>query len=73
VLKLSKKGVDLMKLLYLYRFKPTEGAGEEGTKKLSEMMGKDNEVMEVKLYEENPDYDKVVDMIWEADKVISWW
>lgn len=62
-----------MKLLYLYRFKPTEGAGEEGTKKLSEMMSKDNEVTEFRLYEENPDYDKVVDMIWEADKVISWW
>jgi|AntAceMinimDraft_9_1070365.scaffolds.fasta_scaffold01425_4 hypothetical protein len=62
-----------MKLLYLYRFKPREGAGEEVTKKLSEMMSKDNEVKEFRLYEENSDYDKVVDMIWEADKTISWW
>ncbi len=62
-----------MKLLYLYRFEPTEGTGTEGTKKLSEMMAKGNEVTEVKLYEGEPDYDKLVEMIWEADKVISWW
>jgi hypothetical protein len=62
-----------MKLLYLYRFKPAEGTGTEGTKKLSEMMRQGNEVKEVKLYEGEPDYDKLVDMIWEADKVVSWW
>lgn len=60
-----------MKLLYLYRFKPTEST--EKTKKLVDIVSKGNEVMEVKLYEDNPDYDKVVDMIWEADKIISWW
>ena len=60
-----------MKLLYLYRFKPTEAT--EKTKKLVDVVSKDNEVKEYRLYEDNPDYDKVVDMIWEADKVISWW
>ena len=62
-----------MKLLYLYRFNPVEGVGTEGTKKLSELMAKGNEVKEVKLYEGEPDYDKIVEMIWEADKVVSWW
>ncbi len=60
-----------MKLLYLHRFKPTEAT--EKTKKLVDLVSKDNEVKEYRLYEDNPDYDKVVDMIWEADKVISWW
>ena len=25
------------------------------------------------LYEEDPDYEKLIDLIFENDKVISWW
>ncbi len=62
-----------MKILYLYRFKPVESEAQKAIEKLAEALRKDNEVKEFRLYEENPDYDKLVEMIWEADKVISWW
>jgi hypothetical protein len=61
-----------MKLLYLYRFEPSEES-KELTKNLTDIINEGNDVTEVKLYEGNPDYDKIVEMIWEADKVISWW
>lgn len=62
-----------MKFLYLYRFRPVESEALKGIEKLAEALRKDNEVKEFKLYEENPDYDKLVETIWEVDKVISWW
>lgn len=59
-----------MKLLHVYRNEPNEEV-----KKLVQALNEGNEVMEFKLYEakEDADYDKLVQMIFEADKTISWW
>ncbi len=59
-----------MKLLHVYRNEPNEEV-----KKLVQILNEGNEAMEFKLYEakEDADYDKLVQMIFEADKTISWW
>ncbi len=59
-----------MKLLHVYRNEPNDEV-----KKLVQILNEGNEVMEFKLYEakEDADYDKLVQMIFEADKTISWW
>ncbi len=59
-----------MKLLHVYRSEPTEEV-----KKLVNLLNEGNEVEEFKLYEakEDADYDKLIQLIWDADKTISWW
>ncbi len=59
-----------MKLLHVYRNEPNEEV-----KKLVQILNEGNEAMEFKLYEakEDADYDKLIKMIFEADKTISWW
>ena len=59
-----------MKLLHVYRNEPNDEV-----KKLVQILNEGNEAMEFKLYEakEDADYDKLVQMIFEADKTISWW
>ncbi len=59
-----------MKLLHVYRNEPNEEV-----KKLVQILNEGNEAMEFKLYEakEEADYDKLIQMIFEADKTISWW
>ncbi len=59
-----------MKLLHVYRSEPNDEV-----KKLVQILNEGNESMEFKLYEakEDADYDKLVQMIFEADKTISWW
>ncbi len=59
-----------MKLLHVYRNEPNEEV-----KKLVQILNEGNEAMEFKLYEaqEDADYDELIQMIFEADKTISWW
>ncbi len=59
-----------MKLLHVYRSEPTEEV-----KKLVQILNEGNDVEEFKLYEakDDADYDKLIQLIWEADKTISWW
>ncbi|WP_456433336.1 hypothetical protein [Thermosulfuriphilus sp.] len=57
-----------MKILHIYKNEPTEE-----TKKLVALINEGNEALEFKLYEGEPDYDKLIELIWEADKTISWW
>lgn len=59
-----------MKILHIYRNEPNEEV-----KKLVSLLNEGNEAMEFKLYEakEDADYDRLIQMIWEADKTISWW
>ncbi len=45
----------------------------EETKKLVALLNEGNEGIDFPLYEGEPDYDKLIELIWEADKVISWW
>ncbi len=60
-----------MKLLHIYR----SGEPAEEVKKLIQLLNEGNEVLEFKLYEakEDADYDKLIQLIWEADKTICWW
>jgi len=57
-----------MKILHVYRSEPTET-----TKKLVEILNRDREAMEFKLYVGQPNYDTLVHMIAEADKTVTWW
>lgn len=57
-----------MKILHVYRSAPTDDV-----KKLVEIVseGRDNESFD--LNTDNPDYDKLVDMVFAADQTICWW
>lgn len=56
------------KILHVYRSEPNDDV-----KKLVEILNRDREVSEFKLYEGDPNYDLLVQMIFEADQTISWW
>ncbi|MFV0435828.1 MAG: hypothetical protein ACK5PS_00335 [Desulfopila sp.] len=57
-----------MKILNIYRSTP-----DETVEKLAEIVNRDRESTSFDLYRESPDYDKLVEMIFEADQTISWW
>ena len=57
-----------MKILNVYRSEP-----DETTKKLVDVMSEGNENESFDLNVDNPDYDKLVDMVFAADKTICWW
>jgi len=57
-----------MKILHVYRSVP-----DDNIKKLVTILSRDREADEFKLYEPHPDYDKLVDMIFQADQTVSWW
>lgn len=58
-----------MKILNVYRSEP-----DETVKKLVEIVSRDRDAESFDLYADDaPDYDKLVDMIFEADQTISWW
>jgi hypothetical protein len=57
-----------MKLLNVYRNEPNDD-----TKKLAEIVSEGNDTESFNLYEGEPDYDKLVDMVFDADKTICWW
>lgn len=57
-----------MKILNVYRSEP-----DETVQKLVEIVTRDRESESFELYSDSPDYDKLVDKIFEADQTISWW
>jgi len=57
-----------MKILNVYRSAPTED-----TKKLVEIVSEGRETESFDLNVDNPDYDKLVDMVFDADQTICWW
>ena len=57
-----------MKILNLYRSQP-----DETVQKLVEIVNRDREVDTFDLTVDNPDYDNLVDKIFEADQTICWW
>ncbi len=57
-----------MKMLHIYRSEPTEDV-----KKLVEIVSEGRDQASFDLNIESPDYDKLVDMIWDADQTICWW
>ena len=57
-----------MKILQVYRSEPNDDV-----KKLVEILNRDREADSFNLYEENPDYDLLVQKIFDADKTVCWW
>lgn len=56
-----------MKILHVYRTEP-----DADVKKLVEIVSEGREAENFELYN-NQDYDKLVDMLFEADQTITWW
>lgn len=63
-----------MKILCVYRHK-VSAENEDIKKIVNKIKEKGHEVIEFNLFEakDDSDYDKLIDLIWEADKTISWW
>jgi hypothetical protein len=57
-----------MKILQVYRSEPNDDV-----KTLVEILNRDRDADEFKLYNDNPDYDELVAKIFDADKTVCWW
>ncbi len=57
-----------MKLLHILKSDP-----DENTRTFIEILSEGEEATEFGLYEEAADYEKLIDMIFEHEKVITWW
>lgn len=57
-----------MKILNVYRSEP-----DDTTKKLAEIVSRDRDAVSFDLSVDAPDYDTLVDKIFEADQTICWW
>ena len=57
-----------MKILQIFKSEP-----DAVTKKLMEPVSKDNEARQFGMYQGDVDYDKLVELVFENDKVICWW
>ncbi|MGC9109638.1 MAG: hypothetical protein ACP5HI_05270 [Caldimicrobium sp.] len=63
-----------MKILCVYRHKDS-AENKDVQKIVAKLKEKGHEVIDFNLFEakDDSDYDKLIDLIWEADKTISWW
>jgi hypothetical protein len=57
-----------MKLLHILKSEP-----DDNTHSLMAILSEGNETSRFPLYEEEADYEKLIDAIFKNDKVISWW
>jgi hypothetical protein len=57
-----------LKLLHILKSVP-----DERTRTLIEIVSQGEEATEVSLYDEATDYSRLVDLIFEYEKVITWW
>ena len=57
-----------MKLLHILKSEP-----DDNIKTLMKILSEGNETSEFPQYDEQADYEKLIDAIFEHDKVISWW
>ena len=57
-----------MKILTIFKSEP-----DEVIKKLMESLSEDNEAQQLGIYHGDVDYDKLVKLVFEHDKVICWW
>ncbi len=57
-----------MKLLHVLKSEP-----DEIIKTLMESLSEGNEVQQFDLYKGEVDYDKLVEQVFEHDKVVCWW
>lgn len=57
-----------MRLLHILKSEP-----DEDTRILMGILSEGEETNILCLYEEDADYERLIDMIFEHDRVISWW
>ena len=57
-----------MRILHILRSEP-----DEMTRQLIQQSFGDAQNAEISLYQDNVNYDELVDDIFSSDKVISWW
>ena len=57
-----------MKILHILRSKP-----DEMTRNIIQRSFEDARVIEIPLYEENVNYDKLLEEIFNSNKVVCWW
>ena len=57
-----------MKLLHILKSEP-----DNNTKTLIDILSASEETTSFALYEDNPDYEKLIDLVFENEKVVSWW
>ena len=57
-----------MKILNVYQSTP-----DETVQKLVEIVTRDRESDSFDLFKDNPDYDTLVEKIFDADQTICWW
>ncbi|MCS7200494.1 MAG: hypothetical protein N2Z40_00750 [Caldimicrobium sp.] len=63
-----------MRILSIYRHK-VSAENEDIKKIIAKLKERGHEIIEFNLFEasSDADYDKLIDLIWDADKTISWW
>ncbi len=57
-----------MEFLHIYKTEP-----DETTRTLANIISEGEETSAFLLYQGEPDYGELIDLIFEHDKVISWW
>ena len=57
-----------MKILHLTKTKP-----DKSTEALINMLSDDAEATIFSVYDNQADYEKLIDLVFENDKIISWW
>ena len=57
-----------MKILHILKSEP-----DRNTKTLMDIVSEGEQTTVFKLYEDGTDYEKLIDLIFEHEKTISWW
>ena len=57
-----------MRVLHIYKTEP-----DETTKTLVNMLSEGEEVTEFDMFKYDIDYERLLDLIFERDKVVTWW
>lgn len=57
-----------MKILHILKTEP-----DQNTKTLMDIVSEGEDATVYKLYEGDPDYEQLIDLVFENDKTISWW
>ena len=57
-----------MKSLHILKSEP-----DHNTELLMDILSRDEESRTFSLYEADPDYEKLIDLIFEYDRVVTWW
>ena len=57
-----------MKILHILKSEP-----DDNTRVLIDILSQDRDAVLYPLYEEDADYDQMLDLVFDSDQVISWW